>query len=60
MQTLWKGKEMIKVAIYENSWNFEDDEPSEILTLKEFEKEYNGRFDEDIMFDPSKIKFIVG
>ena len=28
-------------------------------TLKEFEKEYNGRFDKDITFDPSKIKFIV-
>lgn len=50
---------MIKVAIYENSWNFEKDEPSKILTLKEFEKEYNHRFDKDITFDPSKIKFIV-
>ena len=28
---------MIKVAIYENSWNFDKDEPSKILTLKEFE-----------------------
>ena len=31
---------MIKVAIYENSWNFDKDEPSKILTFKEFEKEF--------------------
>lgn len=50
---------MIKVAIYEHFWDFEDDEPSKILTLKEFEEEYNGRFDKDLTFDPSRIKFII-
>ena len=48
---------MIKVAIYEHFGDFEDDEPSKILTLKEFEEEYNSRFDKD--FDPSRIKFII-
>lgn len=50
---------MSKVAIYENSWNFDEEKPTKILTLKEFEKEYNDRFDKDVTFDPSKIKFIV-
>ncbi len=50
---------MIKVAIYEHFGDFEDDEPSKILTLKEFEEEYNGRFDNDLTFDPSRIKFSI-
>lgn len=50
---------MIKVAIYENSRNFEDDEPSEILSLKEFEERYNDIYDKGICFEPFKIKFIV-
>lgn len=48
---------MIKVAIYNSHYSWENDEPDEVLTLKEFETKFNNRYDND--FDPSRIRFIV-
>lgn len=45
---------MIKVAIYEYQGNWYGDEPSKIVTLKEFEELFR---DED--FRPYRIKFIA-
>lgn len=45
---------MIKVAIYEYEYEWDNEEPSKIVTLKEFEELFE---DED--FRPSRIKFIV-
>lgn len=50
---------MIKVEIYNDSYSWENDEPDEVLTLKEFEAKFNSRFDNNLDFDPSRIRFIV-
>lgn len=50
---------MIKVEIYNNSYSWEEDEPDEVLTLKEFEDKFNSRLDDYSDFDPSYIRFIV-
>lgn len=55
---------MIKVEIYEHSYSWENDEPDEVLSLKEFENKFNNRFNDDDddldYFSPSRIKFVVG
>lgn len=50
---------MIKVAVYNYSYEYEDDEPVMVLSLKEFEEKFNKRFEDDLDFDPRYIKFIV-
>lgn len=59
---------MIKVEIYKYSYSWENDEPDEVLSLKEFENKFNNRFDDDSddldytpdsHFNPSRIKFVV-
>ena len=50
---------MIKVEIYNCHYSWENDEPDEVLSLKEFEDKFNSRFDNHLDFDPRYIKFIV-
>ena len=57
---------MIKVEIYEYSYSWKNDEPDEVLSLKEFENKFNNRFNDDgdldydpTHFNPSRIKFVV-
>lgn len=50
---------MIKVAIYNSYYSWVDDEPEAVLTLKEFEDKFNSRLDNNLDFDPSRIRFIV-
>lgn len=50
---------MIKVAIYNSYYSWVNDEPEAVLTLKEFEEEFNSRLDDNLDFDPSRIRFIV-
>lgn len=45
---------MIKVEIYEYEPEWYDEEPSKIVTLKEFEEMFRDEF-----FRPYRIKFIV-
>lgn len=57
---------MIKVEIYNSSYSYEEGEPDMILSLKEFEKKFNNRYNDDDLeyassshFDPSRIKFVI-
>lgn len=50
---------MVKVKIYNDYYSWVNDEPVEVLTLKEFEDKFNSRFDNNLDFDPSRIRFIV-
>lgn len=48
---------MIKVALYEFSYEWENDEPTMVLSLKEFEKKFNE--DRFKISDFHRIEFII-
>lgn len=48
---------MIKVEIYEYNFDWENEEPSLVLSLKEFEERFNKRDGE--VLNVYKIRFIV-
>ena len=48
---------MIKVAVYMNSYQLENDNPKYILTLKEFEDKYNS--DDELRYDIYAVRFVV-
>lgn len=48
---------MIKVEIYKFVFQWENEEPEKVLTLKEFEEVFNDHFNN--FFDIYRIRFVV-
>lgn len=48
---------MIKVEVYNRWYDWEDEEPTLVLTLKDYQERYNNGDDE--VQDAYKIRFIV-